>query len=87
MGYFIQLTPRARKDVKKIQRSPMKDTVVAILKILQQNPWQNPPPFKHLTGDLNGYISRRINIQHRLVYQVFEEDKTVKIVSMWSHYE
>ena len=87
MGYFIALTAKARKDVKKIQRSPWKDAVVAILNILKQNPWQNPPPYEKLSGEYKGACARRINIQHRLVYQVFEEDKTVKIISMWSHYE
>jgi len=81
------MTSQARKDLKKIERSPIKEAVIVILEILARNPWQNPPPYKHLSGDLHGACSRRINIQHRLLYEVLEEKKTVKIIRMWSHYE
>jgi len=87
MGYTIKFSRQARKDMKKIERSSLQGTVVALLSILKRNPWQNPPPYKQLSGDLLGAYSRRINIQHRLIYQVFEDEKTVKINHMWTHYE
>ena len=87
MGYTISLSRQARKDLKKLERHTLRGTVVELLSILKRNPWQNPPPYEQLSGDLRGACSRRINIQHRLVYQVFDEVKTVKVLRMWSHYE
>ena len=80
-------TSYAQKDAKKIGASGLKDKTQKLLTILSDNPYQNPPPFEKLVGDLTGAYSRRINIQHRLVYQVLELEKTVKILRMWSHYE
>ena len=83
----IALTKRALKDAKKISRSGLKEKVDKLINILKTNPYQNPPSYEKLTGDLLGMYSRRINIQHRLVYEVDEEKKRVKILMMWSHYE
>jgi toxin YoeB len=77
----------AQKDAKKIKRAGLKSQVENILSIIQENPFQNPPSYEKLVGDLSGAYSRRINIQHRLVYQVLTEEKTVKIIRMWTHYE
>ncbi len=81
----IVLTKQAAKDAKKISSSNLKAKAEQIIKTLQQNPYN--PPFEKLTGDLKGLYSRRINIQHRLVYEILEDQKIVKIVGMWSHYE
>ncbi len=83
----IALTKRALKDAKKISRSGLKSKVEKLIEILRTNPYQNPLSYEKLTGDLAGMYSRRINIQHRLVYEVDEENKRVKILMMWSHYE
>lgn len=83
----IALTKRALKDAKKISRSGLKSKAEKLLEILKTNPYQNPPSYEKLTGDLAGMYSRRINIQHRLVYEVDEQKKRVKILMMWSHYE
>jgi toxin YoeB len=83
----IALTKRALKDAKKIARSGLKPKVESLINILKTNPYQNPPPYEKLTGDLTDLYSRRINIQHRLVYQIDDECHRVKIVMMWSHYE
>ena len=80
-------TSQTRKDAKKIAAAGLKEKVIFLLKILEQNPFQTPPPFEKLTGDLEGAYSRRINIQHRLVYQILDEEKIVKIIRMWTHYE
>jgi Txe/YoeB family toxin of toxin-antitoxin system len=81
----IVLSKQAAKDAKKIASSGLKPKVKKILDILQKNPYE--PPYEKLVGDLKAYYSRRINIQHRLVYQVLEEEKIVKILRMWSHYQ
>jgi len=83
----IVYTRQAQKDAKKIATAGMKPKAEKLLQILSKNPFQTPPPFKKLIGDLSGASSRRINIQHRLVYQVFEEIRTVKVIRMWTHYE
>ncbi|WP_416245034.1 Txe/YoeB family addiction module toxin [Crocosphaera sp. XPORK-15E] len=83
----IALTKRALKDAKKISHSRLKNQVEKLIEILKTNPYQNPPPYEKLTGDLVGMYSRRINRQHRLVYEVDDEQKRVKILMMWSHYE
>jgi Txe/YoeB family toxin of toxin-antitoxin system len=77
----------AQKDAKKIKRAGLKAQVENILSIIQENPFQNPPSYEKPVGDLSGAYSRRINIQHRLVYQVLTEKKIVKIIRMWTHYE
>ena len=87
MSWSLVYTKRARKDANKISSSNLKPKAKTLLSILESDPFQKPPPFEALVGDLNGAFSRRINIQHRLVYQVFENEKTVKILSMWTHYE
>jgi len=80
-------TKQAQKDAKKIAATNLKDKVTELLAIIQVNPFQNPPPYEKLVGDLAGAYSRRINIQHRLVYQVIESEQTIKIIRMWTHYE
>ena len=83
----IVLTKQAEKDTKKLASAGLKEKALSLLPVLRENPFQTPPPYEKLIGDLQGYYSRRINIQHRLVYQVFEAEKTVKVVRMWTHYE
>lgn len=80
-------TAQAQKDAKKIQRTGLRPKVEALLDVLAHNPFQNPPPYEKLLGDFAGAYSRRINIQHRLVYQIIKETKTVKILRVWTHYE
>jgi Txe/YoeB family toxin of toxin-antitoxin system len=80
-------TKQAQKDAKKLASSGLKPKAQELLDILAEDPFQNPPPFEKLVGDLSGAYSRRINIQHRLVYQVLEEDRVVKVLRLWSHYE
>ena len=80
-------TRQAQKDAKKIASSGLKEKVKKLLELIAEDPFQKPPPFEKLIGDLSGAYSRRINIQHRLVYEVLEEIKTVKVIRMWTHYE
>jgi len=80
-------TKQAQKDAKKISASNLKSKVLELLEILENNPFQTPPSFERLVGDLAGAYSRRINLQHRLVYEVIEIEQTVKIIRMWTHYE
>ena len=87
MIWKIVYTKHAQKDAKKLASSHLKSKALVLLKILKNDPYQNPPPYEKLIGDLTGAYSRRINIQHRIVYQVLEEQKTVKILRMWTHYE
>jgi Txe/YoeB family toxin of toxin-antitoxin system len=87
VSWTIVFTKQAQKDAKKIAASNLKTQTQRLLEILAINPFQNPPPFEKLVGDLSGAISRRINIQHRLVYQVYSEEKTIKVIRMWTHYE
>ena len=77
----------ALKDAKNLSSAGLKDKAQDLLNILQLDPFKNPPPYEKLVGDLKGAYSRRINIQHRLVYEVFVEEKTVRVLRMWSHYE
>ena len=77
----------ALKDAKKISAAGLKDKTLTLLEILKTDPFQNPPPYEKLVGDLQGAYSRRINIQHRLVYEIFRKEKTVRILRMWTHYE
>lgn len=85
--YSIYYTKQAVKDSKKILQSGLKSKVMELIDVVTKNPYQNPPPYEKLIGDLAGALSRRINIQHRLVYQVIEAEMAVKIMRMWSHYE
>ena len=87
MSWSLVYTIRARKDAKKISSSNLKPKAKKLLDILENDPFQKPPPFEILVGDLSGIFSRRINIQHRLVYEIFEEEQVVKVLSMWTHYE
>lgn len=83
----LRFTKRARKDAKKLAIAELKPKAEALLTLLEQNPYKNPPPYEKLKGDLQGAYSRRINIQHRLVYEVLEDENVVKVLSMWTHYE
>jgi toxin YoeB len=83
----VVYTNQARKDAKHLSASGLRAKAEQLIEILRVNPYQTPPPFEKLTGDLTGAYSRRINIQHRLVYQVLEQERVVKIVRMWTHYE
>ena len=86
--YSLKITKAAQKDKEKIKQYPaLKKNVQNLLDLLIINPFQNPPPYEKLVGDLHMLYSRRINAKHRLVYMVYEQEKTVKIVSMWTHYE
>ena len=85
VSWAIVFTKQAQKDAKKIEASNLKAQTQRLLAILALNPFQNPPPYEKLVGDLSGAISRRINIQHRLVYQVYAEEQTVKVIRMWTH--
>ena len=85
--YNIVYTKTALKDVPKLKAAGLGNKVKALLDVIRVDPYQSPPSYEKLVGDLKGLYSRRINIQHRLVYQVYEDEKTIKIVSLWSHYE
>lgn len=87
MSYSIVYNKKAIKDIPKLKSCNLDAKAKALIDILRANPYQSPPSFEKLVGDLNGAYSRRINIQHRLVYQVLEDIQVVKIISMWSHYE
>ena len=87
MSWRLVYTRQARRDAKKLARSGLKPQAQRLLDILRKNPYQTPPRYETLVGDLAGACSRRINIQHRLVYQVLDDLKTVKVISMWTHYE
>ena len=85
--WTVLFTKQAQKDAKRIAASNLRTQAQRLLDILATNPFQNPPPYEKLVGDLSGAISRRINIQHRLVYQVYSEERTIKVIRMWTHYE
>jgi Txe/YoeB family toxin of toxin-antitoxin system len=87
VNWELVYTSQARKDARKLALSGLRPQAERLLAILEQNPCQSPPPFEKLVGDLAGAYSRRINVQHRLVYQVLDKIKTVKIIRMWTHYE
>lgn len=87
MTYEIRYTKRAIKDIPKIKQAKLNIKLKKLLDILRENPFQNPPPYEKLLGDLEEYYSRRINLQHRLVYKVNEEAKHIQILSVWSHYK
>ena len=87
MSWELVFSKQAQKDAIKIARGGLKDQVTSLLKVLEKDPYQNPPPYQKLVGDLSGAYSRRITLQHRLVYQTLDELKTVKVVRMWTHCE
>jgi len=85
--WTVVFSRQARKDAKKLAAAGLKPNAEVLLDILSDNPFQNPPPFEKLVGDLSGTYSRRINIHNRLVYEVFEKERTVRVLRMWTHYE
>ncbi|MEE1530900.1 MAG: Txe/YoeB family addiction module toxin [Clostridia bacterium] len=85
--YKIVYTKDSIKDIEKLKGANLNKKVLALIEIIKNNPFQTPPPYEKLVGDLQGLYSRRINIKHRLVYQILENVQTVKIISMWTHYE
>jgi toxin YoeB len=87
VNWRLVFTKQAQKDAKKIARSGLKPQASKLLDILKNNPYQDQPPYEKLVGDLTGAFSRRINIQHRLIYQILDDIKTVKVIRMWTHYE
>ena len=87
MNWELVYTKQAKKDARKLASSGLKSKAEHLLDILKEDPFKSPPPFEKLVGDLSGACSRRINIQHRLVYQVLDDIKTVKVIRMWTHYE
>lgn len=87
MSWQLVFTKQAQKDAKNIAQSGLKPQVSRLLDLLRVDPFQNPPPYEKLVGDLSGAYSRRINIQHRLIYQILKDVHTVKVIRMWTHYE
>ena len=87
MSYELVYTRQAKKDAKKLKGTPLAKKARELLETVQQDPLADPPPFEALVGDLKGAYSRRINIQHRLVYEVFEEEQVVKVIRLWTHYD
>ena len=87
MSWQLIYTKQAQKDAKKLASAGLKPKAEELLEILRQDPFRTPPPFEKLVGDLFGAYSRRLNIQHRLVYQVYEEERFVKVIRLWTHYE
>lgn len=87
MSWEIVFTKHAQKDAKKISAAGLRSKVEELLTVVRENPFKNPPPYEKLVGDLSGAYSRRINIQHRLVYEVFADRNAVKVLRMWTHYE
>jgi Txe/YoeB family toxin of toxin-antitoxin system len=87
VSWKIIFTKQAQKDAKKVSASNLKPNAEKILEVLRQHPLQIPPPYEKLIGDLAGAYSRRLNIQHRIIYQIIADEKTVKVIRMWTHYE
>ncbi len=87
MKWAVVFAKHAVKDAKKLAAAGLKDKAQALIEVLANDPFQNPPPFEKLVGDLEGAYSRRINIHHRLVYEVFKKERTVRVLRMWTHYE
>ena len=83
----VVFTKQAQKDAKKLSSAGLRPKAEKLIEILRENPYQTPPPFEKLLGDLSGAFSRRINIQHRMVYQILDDEKVVKVIRMWTHYE
>ena len=86
MSWTLVYTKQAQKDARKLASSGLKNKAKRLLEIIQKDPYQNPPPYEKLVGDLSGAYSRRINIQHRLVYQIYEKERTIKVIRLWTHY-
>jgi len=87
VNWELVYTKQAQKDAKQIASAGLKKKALILLKVITENPFQNPPPYEKLVGNLAGAYSRRINIQHRIVYQVFRKEKVVKVIRLWTHYE
>jgi toxin YoeB len=87
VSWRLVFTKHAKRDAKKLARSGLKSQAERVLNLLREDPYQTPPAYEKLLGDLSGACSRRINIQHRLVYQILDDIKTVKVIRMWTHYE
>jgi len=87
VNWKLVYTKQAQKDAKKLASSGLKNKAKLLLDIIQKDPYQNPPPYEKLVGDLSGAYSRRINIQHRLVYQIYENEHIVKVIRLWTHYD
>lgn len=87
VNYKVVYTKNAAKDISNLKAANLSNKAQNLIELIKENPFQNPPPYEKLLGNLSGLYSRRINIQHRLVYEVLEDIKTVKIISIWSHYE
>ena len=87
MSYELFYTNQAKKDAKKLKGSPLAKKARELLDVISENPFADPPPVEALIGDLKGVYSRRLNIQHRLVYQVYENERVVKVIRLWTHYE
>ena len=87
MTWELVYTKQAHKDAKKLAASGLKNKAQSLLAVIKKDPYQNPPPYEKLVGDLSGACSRRINIQHRLVYQVYEKEHVIKVIRLWTHYE
>ena len=87
MSYELVYTNQAKKDAKKLKGSSLAQKAKELLKVIDENPYEDPPPFEALIGDLKGAYSCRLNIQHRLVYQVYDEQRVVKVLRLWTHYE
>lgn len=85
--YSLVYNKKAVDDIAKLKSAKLDKKAKLLIEVIKSNPFQNPPPYEKLQGDLHGAYSRRLNIKHRLVYQVYEKEKTVKIISLWSHYE
>lgn len=86
MSWEVVFTKQAQKDARNLVSAGLKDKAQNLINIIKENPYQNPPPYEKLIGDLSGSYSRRINIHHRLVYQVYEKENTVKVIRLWTHY-
>lgn len=87
MSWRLVFTRQAQKDARKIDQAGLRVQAERLLDILREDPFRTPPPFEKLVGDLEGAFSRRVNIQHRLVYQVLKEERAVKVLRLWTHYE
>ncbi len=87
MNWKLVYTKQVQKDAKKLASSGLKNKAKLLLDIIQKDLYQNPPPYEKLVGDLSGACSRRINIQHRLVYQIYEKEHTIKVIRLWTHYD
>jgi len=86
VNWELVYTKQAKKDAKKLSAAGLKGKAQALLEVIRENPFQNPPPYEKLVGDLAGAYSRRINIQHRLVYQLYEDERVIKVIRLWTHY-